>query len=433
MADKTSGFDPQSPAPGPSRIWRSRIQPFSSLKSPDFRLLLTGTSFFHMAGWLQMLTLGWLVWNLTLDPETGRGSAMLSGAAAGLRGLPNLLIGPWAGVLTDRIDRRLLVVVVQLFLGVVAAVFGLIVASGDLQVWHAILYASVSAVFMAFTMPARQALIANTVPPGSLGNAFALNSMAVTAMRLIGTTVGGLLITTVGFKWNFFVEGGAYITMALLLIPMRTPYREASAARRRSVGSDLKDGISYIWKENRVLLHLMVLGFVPVLVFFPMTSILPAYTSEVLNADADVGGYLFAATGIGGFTAGLVIASMGFKIGKGKLGLVALIAGSVAILAFARSEGLPLSLAMMVFLGFCQSNFVISNQTLVQSMVPDPLRGRVTSIYMLQYGLGPMAIILMGLFMDLFTAVGALTVVAAVSLGFSIYLMVAFRQVRRLQ
>ena len=88
---------------------------------------------------------------------------------------------------------------------------------------------------------------------------------------------------------------------------------------------------------------------------------------------------------------------------------------------------------MMVFLGFCQSNFVISNQTLVQSMVPDPLRGRVTSIYMLQYGLGPMAIILIGLFMDLFTAAGALTVVAAVSLGFSIYLMVAFRQVRRLQ
>ena len=358
---------------------------------------------------------------------------MLSGAAAGLRGLPNLVIGPWAGVLTDRIDRRLLVVVVQLFLGVAAAVFGLVVASGDHQVWHAILYASVSAVCMAFTMPARQALIANTVPPGSLGNAFALNSMAVTAMRLVGTTIGGLLITTVGFKWNFFVEGGAYIAMALLLIPMRTPYREAPATRRRSVGSDLKDGIGYIWKENRVLLHLMVLGFVPVLVFFPMTSILPAYTSEVLNADADVGGYLFAATGIGGFTAGLVIASMGFKIGKGKLGLVALIAGSVAILVFARSEGLPLSLAMMVFLGFCQSNFVISNQTLVQSMVPDPLRGRVTSIYMLQYGLGPMAIILIGLFMDLFTAAGALTVVAAVSLGFSIYLMVAFRQVRRLQ
>ena len=431
MAHDTSGFEPS--ARRPPGTWYSRIQTFSSLKSRDFRLLLIGTSFFHMAGWLQMLTLGWLVWNLTIDPETGRGSAMLSGAAAGLRGLPNLIIGPWAGVLTDRIDRRMLVIVVQLFLGVAAAAFGLVVAYGEHEVWHAMLYAAVSAVCMAIGMPARQALIANTVPPGSLGNAFALNSMAVTATRLIGTTAGGLLIATVGFKWNFFVESGAYIAMALLLIPMRTPYRESPSAQQSSVRSNLKVGFSYIWKENRVLLHLMVMGLVPVVVFFPMTSILPAYTSEVLNADADVGGYLFAATGIGGFTAGLAIASLGFMIGKGKLGLIMLIAGSATILVFARSQGFPLSLAMMVLLGYCQSNFVISNQTLVQSMVPDPLRGRVTSVYHLQFGFGPMAIVLMGLFMDLFTAAGAITVVAVVSLGFSAYLMVAFRQVRRLE
>ena len=258
-----------------------------------------------MALWLQMITLSWLVWDLT-------GSAMLSGAAAGLRGLPTLVIGPWAGVVADRVDRRKVVIVFQVFLSVIAFAFGLLVASAAVQVWHAFAYAAVSAICFAVIMPARQSLIVNTVPPGDLGNAFALNAMTVTVNRLIGGMLGGLLITTVGITWNFFVEGAAYLVTALLLIPMRMPYRQESTARRDSVLKNLRDGFAYIWLENRIILHLIIMNFILTFCFLPLPNLLPAYTTEVLGAEANVGGYLLAAQGIGGVTTTFVIASLGF-------------------------------------------------------------------------------------------------------------------------
>ena len=418
-----AGARPRSRA---TRRGRPRIQTFSSLKSKDFRLLWTGNIFDNLALWLQLISLSWLVWDLT-------GSAMLSGTAAGLRGLPTLVIGPWAGVIADRMDRRKLVIVAQVFLTAVAVVFAFLVATGTVQVWHAFLYASISAVAFAFIMPARQALIVNTVPPRDLANAFALSAMTVTSNRLIGGILGGLLITTVGIKWNFYVESVAYLITALLLIPMKTPYRQESTARLSSVLANLKDGFVYIWRDNRIILHLIVLSFILNLVFLPIPALLPAYTSGVLHAQANVGGYLLAAQGVGGIAATLVIASVGYSAGKGKVGLASLVVGCAAILIMAQSHWLMLSLAMMVFLGLAQTSFIVSNQTLVQSMVPDNLRGRVTSIYMLEFGLGPVAIFLIGLLMELYTVSGALTIVAAVGLGLSIYFYSSFQRVRGLK
>ena len=344
-----------------------------------------------------------------------------------------MVIGPWAGVIADRFDRRRLVITAQIFLTGVSIVFALFVASGAVQVWHAMVYASVSGVCFAFIMPARQALIVNTVPPEDLPNAFALSAMTVTSNRLIGGILGGLLITTVGIEWNFFVEGGAYIATALLLIPMRTPYQEASTARQSSVISNLKEGLVYIWKDNRIILHLMVLSFVLNMAFIPVPALLPAYTSAVLHSEANVGGYLLAAQGVGGVTATVLIASMGLVMKKGQLGMVALVVGSAAILILAQSHWLLLSAAMLVVLGVCQTSFIVTNQVLVQAMVPDTLRGRVTSLYMLEFGLGPVAIFFIGLLMDLYSVSGALAIVASVSLATSLLFLLAFRQVRNLE
>ena len=416
-----------------ARTRRPRIQTFSSLNSKDYRLLWIGSLFTNMAFWLQILTLGWLVWHLTIDPETGQGSALLSGTAAGLRALPTLVLGPWAGVLADRMDRRKLVIALHLCLGAAAVLFAFLVLSGKVEVWHAFVYAAISAVCISLVQPARQALIVNTAPPRDLGNAIALNAMSVTANRLTGALIGGLLITTVGIEWNFFVESGAYVLMALLLIPMRTPYQEESTARRSSLMANLKDGIGYIWNENRIILHLILLGVLLNLVFIPIPALLPAYTGGVLRSEADVGGYLMAAQGAGGLTATFVIASLGFVIKKGKVALIALVVGSAAILILAQSHWLLLSLAMMVFLGFSQTNFIVSNQTIVQSIIPDTLRGRVTSIYTIAQGLSPLAIILISLFMELYSVSKALTVVAGVSLGLAFYFLLSLGQVRRLE
>ena len=389
-------------------------------------MLWAGSIFDNLALWLQFITLSWLVWNLT-------GSASLSGAAAGLRGLPTLAIGPWAGVIADRVNRRKLVIVLQMLLAVVAVFFAIMVATGSIQVWHVFAYASVSAVCFAFIMPARQSLIANTVPPESMGNAFALSAMTVTVNRLAGGLLGGFLITTVGIQWNFFVEAGAYVATALLLVPMKTPYQQPSTARFSSVMTNFKDGFRYIWQDNRIILHLIVLGLILNVVFIPVPALLPAYSSRVLGADAIVGGYLLAAQGVGGITATVAIASLGFVIYKGKLGLICLVLGSIAVLVLAQSHWLALSIAMLIVLGVSQSTFIVSTQTLIQSMVPDTLRGRITSIYMLEFGLGPIAIVLIGLLMDLTTVSGALTIVASISLVLSLLFLFTFKKVRELR
>ena len=425
--------EPTAGAPGRDPAWtRPLTGTFASLRGRDFRLLWTSNLFFYMAQWLQLLTLGWLVWELTKDPVTGQGNALLSSAAAGLRALPTLLLGPWAGVVTDRMDRRKLVIAGQLMLVVPAVLFGLLVSSGNAEVWHVFFYAGIAAVGNSMLMPARISLVVNTVAPANLRNAIALDSVSVTANRISGALIGGLLITTLGIKWNFFVEAGAYVAMSLPLIYMRTPFQEQSTARRSSVLTNLKDGIGYVWHDNRIILHLMALSLILGTVFIPLLALLPPYTSEVLDADADVGGYLMASQGVGGLTASLAIASVGFIITKGQVAVITLVVGSTAILVLARSEWLLLSLAMMVLLGVSQSSFITANTVLLQSMVPDTLRGRVTSIYMLLQGLGPFSVVLMGLFMKLFSASIALTVEASVSLGLALYFLLMFRRVRQL-
>ena len=436
--DRARVEPPPSSQPGGS----PRVQTFSSLKHKDYRLLWFGNLFSHMAMWLQLIALGWLVWELTKDPDTGEGSALLSSTAAGLRALPSVIIGPWAGVLVDRLDRRKLVMVVQLVVAVGAVLFALLVSASDpgsetspgpLQVWHVFVYAIFTAICFSIIMPARQALVVNTVPKRDLANALALNSMGVTVNRLTGALLGGLLITTVGIKYNFFVEAGGYIAIVILMMPMRTPYAEESTARRSSVLTNLKEGLRYIWSEDRIILHLITLNLIVSTAFVPLLALLPAYTGEVLNKDADVGGYLMAAQGVGGFIITMALASLGFGRSRGKLLLICLVAGSASILVIAQSNGLFLSLAMMVSLGIWQSAFITCNLVLIQSMIPDTLRGRITSIYMLEHALGPLAVFLMGVFMQLYSVSRALTVEASLCLGLSLLFFLTFRQVRDLK
>jgi MFS family permease len=196
--------------------------------------------------------------------------------------------------------------------------------------------------------------------------------------------------------------------------------------------TNLREGFVYIWTENRIILHLIIMSFILTFCFIPLPALLPAYSGEVLGAQANVGGYLMAAQGVGGVSTTFLIASLGFGIKKGKLALIALVVGSAAILTLSQSHWLLLSLAMMVCLGLCQTCFIVGNQTLVQQMVPDNLRGRVTSIYMLEHGLGPVGIFLIGLLMDIYTVRGALTLVAAISLVTAIFFLIIFRRVRQM-
>jgi len=300
---------PQSPNTPPTkppfRPHSGRVKTFSSLQNHvNYRYLWTGNLFANCAQWLQFITIGWLALDIT-------GSALHSILTVAVRALPVLILGPLGGVLADRLDRRKLVMGAQVVMVSSALTFGVLLANGKIDsIWHVYGYMLVSGIAFAFVQPTRQALVANTVPREDLGNALALNAMAVTSMRLAGAAISGILIETLDFHWNFFVESGLYVGMIVLLAPMKTPYRRESDAKKSSPLADLKDGLGFIF-ASREMLRLMVMNFVRTGVFMPLLLFLPAYTEEALGRGAGVSTAMIVMMGAGGLLATIMISSSG--------------------------------------------------------------------------------------------------------------------------
>jgi len=357
------------------------------------------------------------------------GSAMHSVAVAGIRSLPVLVLGPLAGVLADRLDRRQIAIVSHAFQAALAIGFATLIAAGWIEVWHAYLYMLLSGSCHAIQQPVRHALVANTVPLPDLANALALNAMGVNLMRLSGPLVGALLISTAGFKWNFFFEAGLYAGMALLLLPMRTPYREASTARRVSPLTNLRDGFIYIIR-NPAIRQLTLLNFLRTTVFMPLIFLLPVYTSDGLDAGLGVGTAMLALMGSGGLTTTIIIASWGFFTNKGMVVMVALLIGSGVILALGISHWVWLSVPLMLLMGLCQTHSVVANNILIQSIVTDNLRGRVSSVWQYESGLIPLAAVGIGYLAELVDINTALMAVGGGSVLLSLAALIWFKDVR---
>ena len=234
---------------------------FSSLRNTDYRYLWIG-NFFNMAGfWIQMVTVGWLVWELS-------GSATLVGITGGLCSVPFIVMGPLGGVLADRLDRRRLLMTTQTIMAVIALLFAMLVALHWVRVWHAMVFSFLMGCGFNLNMPVRQSLVANTVPRNDLGNAIALNAMAMNATRVVGPAVGGILIVAFGAAGNFLLQAALYLCMVAIIFPMRVPYRDTASASDASALRNLQEGVQYVW-GNKTLFGLVMLSFIPALFVMP--------------------------------------------------------------------------------------------------------------------------------------------------------------------
>ena len=421
---------PQSPNTPPTkppfRPPSGRVKTFSSLQNHvNYRYLWTGNLFANCAQWLQFITIGWLALDIT-------GSALHSILTVAVRALPVLVSGPWGGVLEDRLDRRKLVMGAQVVMVSSALTFGVLLANGKIDsIWHVYGYMLVSGIAFAFVQPTRQALVANTIPREDLGNALALHAMAVTSMRLAGAAISGILIETLDFHWNFFVESGLYVGMIVLLAPMKTPYRRESDAKKSSPLADLKEGLGFIF-ASREMLRLMVMNFVRTGVFMPLLLFLPAYTEEALGRGAGVSTAMIVMMGAGGLLATIMISSFGFFTKKGLVTLLTLISGSSVIVVLGLSQWVWLSVPVMLIMGLSQTHFIVANQTLIQTLVPDNLRGRVTSVWHYESGLIPLFAALTGGVGVLVGIATAMAIGGVIALFVSLFFLVQFANIRRL-
>jgi MFS family permease len=401
------------------------ISTFASLGNPDYLYLWIGNLFNTSGQWIQQVTIGWLVWKLS-------GSAAMVGIASSLRFLPFLVMGPLGGVAADRMDRRRLLMITQMLMAVVAVIFALVVALDWVRVWHAMLFSLVMGCGFAMNAPIRQSLIANTVPLKDLGNAIALNSTAVNATRIIGPAIGGVLIVAFGVAGNFLLQAGLYVCMVAVIFPMKVPYRDTLSASKTSAFRSLKEGFQYVW-DDKTMFGLMMLSVIPSLFVMPILQIMPVFTAQVLHAQANIYGYLMTSFGVGALLATLTMASFGSLIRSGWLGITALSAAAIFVILFSQSTLLWVAFFLLAALGFFQLIFRVNNNTLVQTLVPDSLRGRVMAIYQMDHALMPLSSAALGICADIFSVPTAIAISGILCLAVIGVLMASVKQIRDLR
>ena len=401
----------------------SRFQTFSALRNVNFRYLWISSAFISAGNQVQQIAMGWLVWDVTH-------STIWVGTVLGIRALPILLVGPLAGVAIDRLDRKKLFLAAQLGLVVTAFFFGLDVYlhPDKIPVWHPLVFTFLLGLDSALSQPVRQAMIVNTVPREDITNAIALNNSANSVMQSVAPLISvGLIALPWGVAGNFFIQSAAYVAVFLIILPLKTPYRGASA-ERTTVRRNFAEGIQHI-RGDTTLLLLIILVFIPSLFIHSTQNLLIVFATDVLGGGLRELGLLGACMGLGALIATFAVASLGNFQWRGRLNMGSIILVTVVLIFFGMSSHLVLSLVIIGILGFFNTGFRLANNALIQSRVPDALRGRVLSIYNMDHGFQPVGSVLLGIMAGtaLLGPQGAVVVAGLTAVAVTLFIAVRFR------
>lgn len=384
------------------RSWTARVA--GALSHRNYRILWLAALGSTIGTWMQKYAQGLLVYDLTK-------STFYLGLDDFLSQLPILLFMLIGGVIADRHDRRRLLKMSQYVQAVSAFALAGLVWTGHIHVAWIFALSFLSGCGQAFGGPAYQALIPSLVPKRDLTNAIALNSSQFNLARVLGPSGGAIVLATIGTAWCFFVNGLSFFLVIVALAALQLP-KHIPAARHLAVATELRSGLSYV-RNNRVLMTLIILVTISTFLTMPLLTMLPAFANEVLTGAGRAEtrlSMLMASQGLGAIVGALVISAISSAhLGRVLLGVQVVL--GLLIAAFSLSTALPLSLVLL-FLGgiFFMALFSISF-SLLQMTVPDELRGRVVSIYMVALrGGGPIGALVAGALADQLTAPFVMTV-----------------------
>ena len=335
--------------------------------------------------------MGWLAFEMTDSP-------LKVGVVMGIRSFP-LLFSPLSGVLADRFDRRLILMINQAALAAVALGFAAMVVADVVQEWHLYAFSFLSGIAWSTNNPVRQVLVGNSVPREEMMNAIALNSVAFNIMRMVGPAVAGLLIVFSGAGINFMIQGLMYVGVFIVLIPFRPDYvSPRPKGDRQSAMGDLVEGFRYVASQRLTLLT-MTLTLVPTLAMssFIMTQ-MPVYAAtELGDPEGGTLGVLFGFMGMGGFLGTLFVARFCRIQRKGVLVLVSVAGAGVSMLVLSQVDALWQASVLLVAQQAFFMVIMTTNNTIIQSTTPDYMRGRVMGVYMLDIGMQPLGGVVAGL------------------------------------
>jgi MFS family permease len=364
---------------------------FHSLRYRNYRLLWITSLMVSGGVWLQQVTLGWLAYQMTE-------SALQVGGILGIRSAP-LILAPITGVMVDRFDRRKLLMLAQVLVTILVFSFSLLLYLGLEQVWHLYVFALLFGLIWAVNNPVRQTLVANSVPRDALMNATALSAVAFNSMRTIGPSIGGVLIVLVGPALNFFIQGVLFLGVVAMLIPYRAEYGvgSTSANRETSAIKNLLEGFKYVLGHRPTLLVVSMSFVVTITLLGSVFNMLPVFVPEVLGSErGDALGLLMTALGAGGVVGTVLMARFSQYRNKGIQTLGAFAGAAVAVIALSQVTDFWTAAIVLALYQIFAQGVLTTNMTMVQSMTPDHLRGRVVGVYQMEIGLMPIGGIIAG-------------------------------------
>jgi len=350
---------------------------FRALGSRNYRLFSMAQCVSLIGTWTQQAALGWLVYRLT-------GSTVSLGAVAFSNQIPTLFLGPLAGIAADRFDRKRLLFLTQGLSMVQALVLAVLVLTGTIAPWHIIVLSVFIGALNALDNPVRQAFVIEMVEKKEdLADAIPLNSALVNGARIIGPSVAGILIYTVGEGVCFLLNGVSYLAVLAALLAINVDGKQ-KIRQNGPLWSEFREEIEYVFNFKPIFAILALISVFSV-AGAPYAVLMPAYVKDVLHGGGHTFGFLVSAEGIGALCATLYLASR--RSAGGLIKLIPVAAGACAMsnAAFALSGRFMLCLFFLFLVGFSMTCHIASSNTIIQTIVDEDKRGRVMSLYTMSF------------------------------------------------
>jgi MFS family permease len=357
-----------------TRVKRAGRTTFAALSVPNYRRYYAGQAISLIGTWMQMTAQAWLVLTLTHS-----GTAL--GGVIALQTLPVLLLGPYGGLIADRVDKRKMMIALQSAMGVQALVLGLLTVTGLVRVWEIGILAAILGVNNAFENPARQSFMLELVGGEHLRNAVSLNSVLVNVARSIGPAVAGILIATVGDGVCFLANAASFVAVVASLVMMDVSALRPSKPAPRTPGQ-VREGFRYIRATPDLAVPLLMMAAVGCLTYEFQVS-LPVMASRGLHVGATGFGFMTASMGVGAVVGGLLVAA------RGRTGLRPLVAAAslfgLAVGLAALAPSLALELVALAFAGSASISFMATGNSTLQLNAAPSMRGRVMSLWFVAF------------------------------------------------
>ncbi|MDX1995308.1 MAG: MFS transporter [bacterium] len=366
-----------------------RVGTFTALRQANFRLYFFGQMVSMSGTWMQQVAQGYLVYQLTQ-------SELWLGIVACAAGIPMLLIAPFAGVFVERMPRRRLLIMTGTVQMCLAFILSALVFSDAVQIWHIVTLALLLGTTNAFDAPARQTIISDLVSREMLISGIAMNSMIINGARVFGPAVAGVFLVRFGPAWCFLLNGLSFLAVIGTLFLLQLDRKPLVSGKARPL-EQLREGLSYA-RHNPIVRSLLLLATVGGFFGWAVIALFPAFADEVLRSPESGYALINTALGVGSVIGGVMSASLGAKLGRGRYIVLMMTASSIAALLFSLTRSVPAAVFMCLFAGYALISYFVSLNMTLQTNIAPEFRGRIMSLYTLCIiGFNPFGALVLGL------------------------------------